>query len=111
MPQPGPFPTGPWNTSHSLFVPCVVKLRTYRVESVVDDVFEIFAHSDLSHQLVLVTVHAGQLAHMGKDVLKTIRQLKGVHVVKTILHVGVHDQLCQAQNFTTQVECYKSLNS
>jgi hypothetical protein len=73
--------------------------------------FEIFAHSDLPHQLVLVTVHAGQLAHMGKDVLKTIRQLKGVHVIETVLHMGIHDQLRQAQNFTTQVECYKRLIS
>jgi hypothetical protein len=83
----------------------VCKNKAYCVESVVDDVFEIFAHSDLPHQLVLVTVHASQLAHMGKDVLKTIRQLKGVHIVETVLHVRVHDELRQAQNFTTQVEC------
>lgn len=36
---------------------------------------EIFAHSDLSHQLVLVAVHSRQLTNMGKDVLQSISQL------------------------------------
>lgn len=37
---------------------------------------QIFAHPDLSHQLVLVTVHACQLTHMSEDVLQPIRQLQ-----------------------------------
>lgn len=37
---------------------------------------QVFAHSDLSHQLVLVAVHARQLPDMSKDVLQSIRQLK-----------------------------------
>ncbi len=37
---------------------------------------EIFAHPDLSHQLVLVAVHACQLTHMSKDVLQSISQLQ-----------------------------------
>lgn len=44
-------------------------LFTYSVEAVVDEMLEIFAHSDLSHQLVLVAVHARQLTNVGKDVL------------------------------------------
>ena len=49
--------------------------------------FEVLTHSDLSHQLVLVAVHPRQLTHVGKGVLKTVRQLKGIHVTKAILHM------------------------
>lgn len=37
---------------------------------------QVFAHPDLSHQLVLVAVHACQLTHVGKDVLQAISQLR-----------------------------------
>jgi hypothetical protein len=50
--------------------------RAYGVEAVVDEVLEVLAHADLSHQLVLVTVHARQLAHVGKDVLDPVGQLE-----------------------------------
>ena len=36
---------------------------------------EVFAHANLPHQLVLVTVHSRQLADVRKYVLKTVRQL------------------------------------
>lgn len=49
---------------------------TYGVEPVVDQMLQIFAHSDLSHQLVLVAVHACQLTHVSKDVLQPIGQLQ-----------------------------------
>jgi hypothetical protein len=49
---------------------------TYSVESIVDEMLEILAHPDLSHQLVLVPVHTRQLTHMRKDVLETIGKLK-----------------------------------
>ena len=60
-------------------------MLTHRVESVVDDVIEILAHPDLFHQLVLVTVHARQLADVGKDVLKTVGKLESVNIVQTVL--------------------------
>ncbi|CAN7985254.1 unnamed protein product, partial [Ixodes hexagonus] len=74
------------------------------VEAVVDEVLEVLAHADLSHELVLVAVHARQLAHVGKDVLEAVRQLEGVHVVQPVLHVAVHHQLGQAQDLPAQVE-------
>lgn len=37
---------------------------------------QVLAHADLPHQLVLVAVHACQLAHVGKDVLQTVGQLQ-----------------------------------
>ena len=50
-------------------------MYTYSVESVVDEMFDILTHSDLSHKLVLVSVHSSQLTDMSKDVLKTISKL------------------------------------
>lgn len=69
---------------------------------------EILAHADLPHQLVLVAIHARQLAHMGEDILQAVGQLEGVHVVQSVLHVGVDDELGQPQDFTTQMESYKT---
>ena len=48
---------------------------TYSVESVVNEMFDVLTHSDLSHQLVLVSVHSSQLTNMGEDVLQTISKL------------------------------------
>lgn len=49
---------------------------TYCVKPVVDEMFQVLAHTNLSHQFVLVTVHSCQLTHMSKDVLQTVCQLK-----------------------------------
>lgn len=56
-------------------------IATYRIEAIVDQMLQILAHANLSHQFVFVTIHAGQLTHMGEDVLQTVGQLKSVHVV------------------------------
>lgn len=89
-PQPGPLPTGPWKkrdtiTSHLVTLSCwSVYLRspphrkggTYCVKPVVDEMFQVLAHTNLPHQFVLVSVHPCQLTDMGKDVLQAICQLK-----------------------------------
>lgn len=49
---------------------------TYSIKPVVDQMLQIFAHPDLSHQLVLVAVHASQLTNMSEDVLQPISQLQ-----------------------------------
>lgn len=54
---------------------------------------QIFAHPNLSHQLVFVPVHTGQLSHVSKNILKTVRQLESVHVIQSVLHVRVNNQL------------------
>lgn len=51
------------------------KIHTYSVESVVDEMFDVLTHSDLSHELVLVSVHSSQLTNMSKDVLNAISKL------------------------------------
>jgi hypothetical protein len=47
-------------------------------------VLQVLRHSDLSHEAVLVAVHAGQLAHVREDVMNAIRKLEGVHIAETI---------------------------
>lgn len=49
---------------------------TYRVEAIVSEMFQVLAHPDLPHQLVLVAIHTSQLANMGKDILQSICQLQ-----------------------------------
>ena len=46
-----------------------IPLISYCVKSVVDKMFEIFTHSNLSHQFILVSVHPCQLSHVGKHIL------------------------------------------
>jgi hypothetical protein len=75
-----------------------------RVESVVDDVFDVFAITNLSHKPVLVPVHSRQISHMGEYVLKSVSELKGVYIPQPELHMGVHDQFCQSQDFPTEVK-------
>lgn len=49
---------------------------TYCVKPVVDEMFQVLAHSNLPHQFVFVPVHPRELAHVGKDVLQAICQLR-----------------------------------
>jgi hypothetical protein len=74
------------------------------IEAVVDEMLQVLCHSNLSHELVLVTVHACKGPNMRKDILKSICELKGVNVAKTVLDMGIDNKLCQAENFSTQVE-------
>mmetsp|Transcript_6161 Transcript_6161/g.24641 ORF Transcript_6161/g.24641 Transcript_6161/m.24641 type:complete len:696 (-) Transcript_6161:121-2208(-) len=74
------------------------------VKAVVDEVLEVLAHADLAHHAVLVAVHARQLAHVSERVLQAVGQLEGVDVAEAELHVGVDNQLGEAQHLATQVE-------
>ena len=53
--------------------------ETYSVKPVINQVLDVFAHPDLSHELVLVSVHSSQLTNMGEDVLQAISKLKYTH--------------------------------
>ncbi len=53
------------------------------IEAIVDQVFQVFHYSDLSHEFVLVTVHAirivkGRQWKVWKNILRGICELKGV---------------------------------
>lgn len=63
------------------------------IEAIVDEVLQVFRHSDLSHELVLVTVHARKGANMRKDVLNGISQLEGINITKPVLDMGIDDKL------------------
>lgn len=75
-----------------------------RVEPCVDQVFQVLAHPDLLHQLVLVSVHSRQLSDVGEHVLKTVGELERVDVAQTELDVGVDDELGETQDLSDQVE-------
>lgn len=55
------------------------------VETVVDEMLQILAHTDLSHQTVLVPVHSSQLTNVGKSILETVSKLVGLNISKTVL--------------------------
>ena len=65
---------------------------------------QILAHTHLTHQLVLVSIHPRQLSDMRKRILERISQLKGIHIPESILHIRIHNQLGQSQNLTTQMK-------
>jgi hypothetical protein len=74
------------------------------VETVVDDVFVVLAHSDLAHQTVFVSVHTSKLAYVGIKVLQTISQLKSIHIPKPILHITIHHKFHHPQYLPAQVK-------
>ena len=47
----------------------------HRVKPVVDEMLQVLTHADLPHQLVLVSVHSGELPDVGKDVVQAVGQL------------------------------------
>ncbi len=77
---------------------------THRVKAIVYDMLEVLAESDLPHELVLVAIHASQLAHMSKGVLQAISKLVSIHIAQPVLDMRVHHQLGESQNLTTQVK-------
>jgi len=60
------------NTCFTWYSPEKETKVTYGVEPVVDEMFQVLAHPDLSHELVLVAVHARQLTDVSKHILETI---------------------------------------
>lgn len=79
-------------------------LGNYRIEAIVNQMLQIFAHTNLSHEFIFITIHSGKLTNMSENVLQTIGQLESINVVQSVLHVRIDDQFGQAQDFTTQVE-------
>ncbi len=77
---------------------------TYCIESVVYDMLQILAHSNLPHQLIFIAVHPCKLAHMSKGVLKTICKLERIHITQAILNMGIHYQFSKTQNLTAKMK-------
>ena len=79
-------------------------IETYGIEAIVNDMFQILAHPDLLHQLVLVPIHSSQLSDMSEHILKSVSQLECIHIVQAVLHMSIHDQFGQPQDLTTQMK-------
>lgn len=58
--------------------------------------FQIFAHSYLSHEFVFVPIHAGQLSNMSEDVLQPVGELEGVNIVQSVLNVRIDYQFSES---------------
>jgi hypothetical protein len=54
--------------------------------------FQIFTHSNLSHKLVLVSIHSSKLANVSEGELKSISELERVNVSESILNVRIDDE-------------------
>ena len=54
---------------------------------------EVLRHAHLSHELVLVSIHACQSTNVRKNILKGIGQLESVDIAKAELDVCVNNQL------------------
>ena len=68
------------------------------------DVLEILAHTNLPHQLVLVTVHTSQLTDVGESELESIGQLERIDVSESVLDVRVDDELHETKDLTAEME-------
>ena len=79
-------------------------IETYGIEAIINDMFQILAHPDLLHQLVLVPIHSSQLSNMSEHILESISQLEGIHIVQAVLNMSIHDQLGQPEDLTTQMK-------
>jgi hypothetical protein len=44
-----------------------------------------------------------------KNILKGVCKLEGVDIAKMVLDMGINDQLCQAKDFSTQVQVVQVL--
>lgn len=82
---------------------------THCVKPVVDEMFQVLAHSNLPHQFVFVPVHPRELAHVGKDVLQAICQLRqGTQSGTT---VNTSDTTSSSQVYWTEcIRPYKAPN-
>lgn len=118
-PQPGPLPTGPWKNrdvvragnlltlqnpslapQFTVRVSITWKGGTYCVKPVVDEMFQVLAHSNLPHQFVFVPVHARELTHVGKDVLQAICQLR--HGTQSGITINTSDITSSSQVYCTE---------
>ena len=74
------------------------------VEAEVDEVFNVFAEPHLSHELVLVAVHACGIPHMSEDILQTVGQLEGINVAQSVLSVAVYNEFGKSEDLSAEVK-------
>ena len=57
---------------------------------------QVLRHPNLTHELVLVPVHARERADVREDVLDGVGELESVDVAETVLDVRVDDEFGEA---------------
>lgn len=45
------------------------KYSTHRIETIINQMLEILAHTNLTHQFVFIAIHSSQLANMREYIL------------------------------------------
>ena len=65
---------------------------------------QIFAHANLAHYPILVSVHSSQLSNVSENVLQTVCELISLDGSQPILDVRINDKLGQPQYLAHQVE-------
>jgi hypothetical protein len=60
---------------------------------IIDEVLQVFCHLDLLQELVLVMVRACKGTNRCKDILKGICELEGVSLAKTVLDIGINNEV------------------
>jgi hypothetical protein len=68
------------------------------------DLAPLDKHANLSHQLILVAIHAGELTNVGERVLKTIGKLESIDIAETVLDVRVDHELAETQDLANKME-------
>src|SRR5579871_757379 len=55
------------------------------IESVINDVFQVLACSNLAHETVFIPIHSGKLSDVIENIMKPVRELVGVNIAETVL--------------------------
>lgn len=74
------------------------------IETIVNNMLHILAHTDLPHYTILVPINTGELSQVRIHVLETIVELECIDVTQAVLHVAVDDELDNTEDFTAEVE-------
>lgn len=65
---------------------------------------QVLASANLVHQLVFVSVHAGELANVVESVENAIGELESIDIAETVLDLRVDNELGQAENLAHEME-------
>lgn len=65
---------------------------------------QVLASTNLVHQFVFVSVHAGKLANVVESVENAIGKLESIDIAETVLDLRVDNELGQAENLAHEME-------
>jgi hypothetical protein len=74
------------------------------IKPVVNNMFDILTHSDLSHNSILVPINASKLSQMRIKILQSIIKLKRINISQPILYITIHYEFDHSENLSTEVK-------